>query len=141
MKEKNWNRRWTRMNADKNRNEFDKITETVIGCAYKVANSLGNGFLEKVYENAIVHEILKTGLRVQQQYRLKVKYDGIIVGEYIADLLVEEKVIIELKAVKMLDNIHIAQCLNYLKGTNLNLCLLINFGSPKVKVKRIVNNF
>ncbi len=80
-------------------------------------------------------------MEVEQQYKLRVFYNDILVGEYIADLLVEKQVLIEIKAVKTLDTVHIAQCLNYLKATKLNVCLLINFGKPKVEVKRIVNNF
>jgi len=129
------------MDADERRCRIDEITEKVIGAAYVVANSLGNGFLEKVYENALAHEIKKQGLAVKQQPTIEVVYDGLIVGQYVADLVVEEAVIVELKAVKTLDNIHSAQCLNYLKATNLTTCLLLNFGSPRVDVKRIVNNY
>lgn len=128
-------------NTDKRREELDKITEIVIGCAYTVVSGLGNGFLEKVYENALAHEIRKTGLYVSQQYNIQVQYDTIVVGDYVADLLVEGSVLIELKAMKALDNIHQAQCMNYLKATGYTVCLLINFGSPKLEVKRIVNQF
>jgi GxxExxY protein len=116
---------------------YNPITEKVIGCAYSVSNVLGNGFLEKVYENALVHELKKNGLKVEQQYPVKVRYDGLIVGDYVADLLVEDCVLVELKVVQSLDTIHQAQCLNYLKATGLRLCLLVNFGSPRVQVKRI----
>ena len=118
--------------------ETDKITEAVIGAAYAVSNELGCGFLEKVYENALVHELKKAGLTVKQQYPVDVCYDGVVVGEYVADLLVEETLLVELKAIKALDNVNLAQCMNYLKGTRLSLCLLINFGNPKVEVRRIV---
>src|SRR3989338_5640071 len=119
-----------RMNADARR--LNEISERVIGSAYMVANTMGCGFLEKVYENALAHELSKAGLSVEQQKRLSVIYDGIVVGEYITDLLVENAVLVEAKAVKLLDDIHMAQCLNYLKATGLKLCLLINFGTPKV---------
>lgn len=119
--------------------ELNEITERIIGCAYAVGNTLGSGFLEKVYENALAHELGKAGLRIQQQKELLVYYDGIVVGEYAADLIVEELVIVELKAAKALDKIHMAQCLNYLKATGMRICLLINFGGPRVEVKRIVN--
>ena len=76
---------------------------------------------------------------VEQQFSLNVFYDGIIAGEYVADLLVEHEILVELKAVKVLDNIHMAQCLNYLKATGLQICLLINFGCPRIEVKRVVN--
>ena len=126
------------MNADKHR--LNQITEQIIGCAYTVGNELGCGFLEKVYENALAHELRKTGLAVAQQQAIEVHYDGIVVGDYIADLLVAECVVVELKAVKALDDIHLAQCLNYLKATGLHICLLINFGIPKVEVRRVVLN-
>jgi len=101
------------MNADQRR--LDDITEKVIGCAYNVANALGSGFLEKVYENALAHELRKSGLAVQQQKHVSVIYDGIVVGDYTADLLVQESVVVELKTAKTLEDIHIAQCLNYLQ--------------------------
>ena len=118
--------------------DIDKVTQKILGCAYKVSNVLGAGFLEKVYENAFAHELRKAGLRVKQQYRIEVLYDGIIVGEYFVDLLVEDCLLIELKAVKTLELIHFAQCLSYLKAAQLKLCLLMNFGNPKVEVKRII---
>ena len=92
-----------------------------------------------MYENALAHEIQKAGLRVRQQTPIKVYYDGVIVGDYVTDLLVENLVLVELKAVKKLDDIHLAQCLNYLKATNQKLCLLINFGTQRVQIKRIIN--
>ncbi|WP_017318596.1 GxxExxY protein [Mastigocladopsis repens] len=118
--------------------DIDRLTQKILGCAYKVSNVLGAGFLEKVYENAFAYELRKAGLRVKQQYRIEVLYDGVIVGEYFADLLVEDCVLVELKAVKTLESIHFAQCLSYLKATRLKLCLLMNFGNPKVEVKRII---
>jgi GxxExxY protein len=91
-----------------------------------------------VYENALVHRIRRdTGFIVSQQSPIKVVYDGIIVGEFFADLLVEERVLVELKAVSMLNNEHIAQALNYLRATGLEICLLINFGTSKVEIKRL----
>ncbi|MFZ4857077.1 MAG: GxxExxY protein [Desulfuromonadaceae bacterium] len=129
------------MNSDEIRENLDKITEVIIGCAYTVMSVLGSGFLEKVYENALVHEIVKSGLMALQQHSIKVHYDGIEIGDFVADLLVENQVLVELKAVKAIDDIHRAQCMNYLKATGHSVCLLINFGSPKLEVKRIVNNF
>ncbi len=117
--------------------EINKITETIIGCAFKVGNALGCGFLEKVYENALAYEIRKNSLETEQQKEIKVYYDNVEVGNYDADVLVEGKVLIELKAVKNLDDVHRAQCLNYLKATGIKLCLLINFGNPRVEIKRI----
>jgi len=117
------------------------ITEKIIGCAYTVANILGPGFLEKVYENALAHELRKIDLDVKQQHAVNVYYDGIVAGEYVADLLVENEILVELKAVRGLDGVHMAQCLNYLKATGLHVCLLMNFGTAKIEIKRIVNNF
>jgi GxxExxY protein len=117
--------------------KLNKLTEKIIGCAYAVGNSLGNGFLEKVYENAFAYELRENGLKAEQQKPIKVFYKGKVVGEYIADLIVEDCVLIELKTVKNLDEIHLAQCLNYLKATNLPICLLINLGKPKVEIRRV----
>lgn len=119
--------------------ELNAITERVIGCAFEVSDALGSGFLEKVYENALAHELRKCGLQVRQQERVVVRYDGVVVGDYLADLLVESSVLVELKAARALDEIHMAQCLNYLKATGLRLCLLTNFGMPKVEIKRLVS--
>ena len=129
------------MDIDARRIRLDEITRKIIGCAYAVSNSLGSGFLEKVYENALTHELRKAGLQVVQQFGTPVSYDGVVVGDYIADLLVEQIVLVELKAAKALDDIHMAQCLNYLKATGFHVCLLLNFGKPKVEVKRIVHDF
>ena len=109
-----------------------------IGCAFEVSNTLGIGFVEKVYENAFVHLIRKAGLKVVLRYPIKVTFDGILVGEFVADLLVEDRVLVELKAVSMLVNEHTAQALNYLRASGLELCLLINFGRTKVKIKRLL---
>jgi GxxExxY protein len=129
------------MNADERRLRINAITEQIIRAAYQVSNVLGCGFLEKVYENALAYELVKQGLRVQQQWLIDVNYDGSIVGQYVADLLVEEEVLIEVKAIKCLDDIHMAQCLNYLKATGKTISLLLNFGSSKVEVRRIVHRF
>ena len=118
--------------------EFNSITETIIGCAYTVGNTLGHGFLEKVYENALSHELSKNGIQVRQQYAIQVTYDGVIVGDYVADMLVNDQILIEIKAQKELHNAHLAQCMNYLKATGHKICLLINFGKPRVEVRRIV---
>jgi len=126
------------MREEERKMEIDKITEIIIGCAFKVSNALGAGFLEKVYENALAHELRKAGLGVVQQYGIQVLYGGIVVGEYVADLLVEACVLVELKAVQAIDTVHMAQGLNYLKATGLHVCLLLNFGQPKVEIKRLV---
>ncbi len=121
-------------------NQLDKLnplTEKIIGCAFAVANALGVGFLEKVYENALVIALRKAGLKVLQQVIYSVEFEGQVVGEYIADLVVEDQVVVELKAIKEFDNVHTAICINYLKVSKLPLCLLINFGKSRIDVNRI----
>jgi GxxExxY protein len=121
--------------------DLTALTEMVIACGFSVSNTLGCGSLEKVYENALAHELRKAGMGVRQQYPIRVTYDGLIVGDYAADLLVQDRVLIELKAVRALDNIHFAQCLNYLKATGLCICLLMDFGRPRLEVRRIRNDW
>ena len=120
-----------------NEDELNSLSERVIGCAYAVSNALGCGFLEKVYENALAHEMRKTGLRVEIQRPLHVIYDGVIVGEYFADLLIEGVLLIELRTTNGFSDNHKAQCINYLNATKFPLCLLINFGRPRVEIKRV----
>ncbi len=103
--------------------------------------TLGTGFLEKVYENALVHELRRAGLAVEQQHRMVIRYDDVVVGDYTADLLVEDMLLVELKVARLIDDIHRAQCLNYLKATGLRLCLLLNFGKPRLEIKRMVRDF
>jgi len=117
------------------------ITEKIIGSAFIVSNILGAGFLEKVYENSLLIELRKSGLKVEQQKAINVYYDNVLVGEYISDLFVEDKIIVELKAIKRIDEIHHAQLMNYLKACKKRFGLILNFGSPKVEVKRIVNGY
>ena len=124
------------INADERR--LNALSEEIIGAAFEVSNVLGVGFLEKVYENALNIELNLRGLKTLQQAPLKVFYKEELVGDYIADILVENEIIIEVKAIKELDVIHTAQCLNYLRITGLKLCLLFNFSKPKVEIKRIV---
>ena len=114
-----------------------ELTEKIIGCAYNVSNTLGCGFLEKVYENSLAHELRKAGFSITQQQKIDVAYDGVVVGFYESDIIVEGRIIIEVKALRALDVAHKAQCLNYLKATGIRLGLLINFGNPKVEVKRV----
>lgn len=115
-----------------------KITEKIIGCALKVSNTLGIGFLEKVYENALVVELKRSKILFEQQKMFCVLYKGETVGEYIADLIVEKEIIIELKATKAIDNIHQAQLINYLRATGLHIGLILNFGTPRLGIKRLV---
>ncbi|QQS32653.1 MAG: GxxExxY protein [Acidobacteriota bacterium] len=117
--------------------ELNPVTEKIIGCAYTVSNGLGAGFLEKVYENALAHEMRKGGLKVTQQQSFRVLYDNVEVGYYEADIVVEGKVLVELKAVRSLDEVHRAQCMNYLRASGLRICLLINFATPRIQIKRI----
>jgi|SRR5579859_162435 len=131
------------MNTDRGRKAtiigeaaLNRLTEQIIGCAFAVHNVLGCGFAEKVYENAFIHELKKSGLNVLQQFKIDVIYDGVVVGEYIADAVVEGRVLLEIKAVSKFDDAHTAQCLNYLAATQLPICLLINFGR-RVEVKRL----
>jgi GxxExxY protein len=113
----------------------DDLTQMIIGCAYKVHNKLGPGFLEKVYENALRIELEKIGFRVKQQEPINVMYDGQIVGVYYADLWVNERVVVELKAALALAKEHEVQLVNYLTATGISDGLLVNFG-PSVRVKR-----
>ena len=124
--------------TDPGNGAVDQLTERIICCALTVLHALGTGFLEKLNENALVHELRKSGFAVSQQHPMVIRYDGIVIGEYTVDLLVEHTVLVELKAAKVLDDIHPAQCLNYLKATGLHLCLLLNFGKPSLEIKRIV---
>lgn len=116
--------------------DINTVTEKIIGCSYQVSNTLGIGFIEKVYENALFHLLRKSGLKVEQQYPIKIEFDGIIVGDFVADLFVENRVLVELKAVSALKDEHTAQALNYLRATGAEICLLINFGTTKIEVKR-----
>ncbi|PIP71506.1 MAG: GxxExxY protein [Nitrospinae bacterium CG22_combo_CG10-13_8_21_14_all_47_10] len=118
--------------------DTDKTTEFIIGCAMAVSNTLGVGFLEKVYENALILELKKAGMNVEQQKRISVKYNGEVVGEYVADILVEGCVLLEIKAVKEMNEIFQAQLLNYLKATGLGVGLILNFGTAKLGIKRMV---
>jgi GxxExxY protein len=117
---------------------LNHLSKRVIGCALTVASTLGVGFAEKIYENALAHEVSKMGLAAAQQRGIQVWYDGVIVGDYAADLLVEDALLVELKAVKALDESHRNQCLNYLKATGSRLCLLLNFGTSRLEIKRVV---
>lgn len=116
---------------------YHDLTEQIIACAYRVHNTLGSGFLEKVYENALKIELEQAGFEVDKQKAISVYYNGTIVGEYYADLLVDGIVIIEIKVANGIDKAHESQLINYLKATGLKLGLIINFSS-KVSIKRII---
>ena len=117
--------------------ENDSLTEKILGCAFKVSTGLGPGFLEKVYENAMAFELERAGFRFERQKALNVWYEGVQVGHFVADLLVEETILVELKAVNALNESHLAQSLNYLRATELPTCLLLNFGVPKLEIRRL----
>jgi GxxExxY protein len=120
---------------------YQDLTAEIIKCFYTVYNKLGFGFLEKVYENALKLELEKSGLSVIKQMPVTVYYDEIIVGEYFADLMVENKIIVELKAAESLCEEHECQLINYLKATDFELGLLLNFGKkPEIRRKIFTNN-
>jgi GxxExxY protein len=118
---------------------YDDLVDSIVSCAYKVSRILGCGFLEKVYENALNIELTASGLNIETQKLIKVQYEGQVIGDYYADMIVEDEIVVELKAVKVIENIHFAQCQNYLKATGKKLGLVINFGEEKVKIRRVAN--
>ena len=116
----------------------DSLTERVLGAVFEVSNTLGAGFLEKVYERALLHELRLRGMHAVAQVSYPVLYKGQSAGEYYADIIVDSTVVIELKCVERLGKEHLAQCLNYLRASGREVCLLINFQKPTVEWKRIV---
>ncbi|MBO0697121.1 MAG: GxxExxY protein [Zavarzinella sp.] len=118
--------------------QHEDLTRQIIGCAYKVYNTMGFGFLESVYEKCMIIELEKLGLAVKEQHPITVLYEGNVVGEFFADLWVKQAVIVELKSVRAIVSAHETQLVNYLKATGKDVGLLINFGESKVEVKRKV---
>jgi GxxExxY protein len=118
--------------------DVNELTYLINGAIFEVNRQLGAGFLEKVYEKALLIELLDRGLKAETQVPVKVKYKGREVGEYYADIVVENKVILEIKSIDSLQKIHEAQLLNYLKATGYKLGLLVNFKHPKAEIKRLV---
>ncbi len=116
--------------------QLNSLSERIIGCAFTVSNTLGAGFLEKVYENALAQELRLCGIQVESQLPMRVEYKGVVVGDYFADLLVAGEVIVEIKATKNNHDVVTAQCLNYLRISGKPLCLLINFGQSRIEVRR-----
>jgi GxxExxY protein len=114
-----------------------KITDDILKVYYDVYNQLGYGFLEKVYQNALYFELKSKGYKVEAQKQIKVYFKNQLVGEYYADLLIEDRIILELKACEVLMNVHIAQLMNYLKATEIEVGLLLNFGEDP-EFKRII---
>ena len=115
----------------------DPLTQQIIGLSYRVANTLGHGFAEKVYENALAFELRRAKIAFEQQKVIEVFYEGQRVGRYKADLVVEGRVIVEVKAIQALSEVDVAQGLNYLRATGLPTCLLINFGKAMIEVRRL----
>ena len=118
--------------------DINEITYQINGAVYEVNKELGPGFLEKVYENALMIELHDRGLRAENQRPIKVQYKGKAVGDYFADIVVNDLVIIEIKAIEGLQKIHQAQILNYLKATGYKIGLIVNFTHPKAVIKRFV---
>ena len=118
---------------------LEAVVETVVGAAYEVSNVLGAGFLEKIYERALIEELRLRGLRVTAQTPFPVAYKGKHIGTYAADLVVEDRLLVEVKCAERLSNEHLAQCINYLKVSGLKLALLMNFRFAKVEWRRIVH--
>ena len=116
--------------------EHEELTHKIIGCAYTVFNQLGFGFLESVYRKAMVIDLSRTGLKVEEEKTLQVYYDDIVVGNFSADLFVEDTVVVELKSVQNTVEGHEVQLVNYLNGLKKEIGLLINFGPSGVQVKR-----
>ncbi len=116
--------------------EYEDLTKEIIGCAFKVYNTMGFGFLESVYEKCMLVEFVKSGISVKAQHAIKVYYGKVIVGEFIADMFVENNLIVELKSVRQLNKAHEMQLLNYLVATDKPVGLLINFGEKRVEIKR-----
>jgi GxxExxY protein len=114
------------------------LTQKILAGAFAVHNTLGCGFLEKVYSNALLFELRKMGLHCEQEVPFKVKYKDFVVGDYCSDLVVEKRVLVELKACTSLDSVHEAQILNYLKASSIQVGLLLNFGKPKLQYRRFI---
>jgi len=126
-----------RMNTDADLVGETAVTRAVIGAAITVSNTLGCGFLEKVYENALTIELTARGFAVEQQRQMEVRYREEIVGQYTADLVVNSSVVVELKAVRCLEPVHRAQCMNYLRASGISTGLVLNFGAPRLAFQRV----
>ena len=120
--------------------QYEELTEKIIGCAYRVYNKMGFGFLESVYEKCLLIELKKEGLQAESQKAIIVKYENEIVGQFTADILVEDTIILELKSVKQIIQAHEVQMVNYLVATGKEVGLILNFGEKKVEVKRKVRD-
>jgi GxxExxY protein len=118
--------------------DINELTYRINGAIFEVNRELGTGFLEKVYEKALLVELMRRGIKCEHQVPITVKYKGTNVGEYYADIVVENQIILELKAIDSLQKVHEAQLLNYLKATGYKIGLLVNFTHPKAEIKRFV---
>jgi GxxExxY protein len=121
-----------------NEMDLNDITYKINGAIFEVNRTLGAGFMESVYEKALMIELYAAGLKAESQVPIKVEYKGNVIGDFVADIVVEDSVILELKAVEHLQRIHEAQLLNYLKATGYRIGLLINFTHPKAQIKRMI---
>lgn len=119
----------------------EKLTEKILEAAFEVSRELGAGFLESVYEKSLLIALRNKGLKAESQVPLEVRFRGIVVGEFYADILVENKVIVELKTVTALSKENFAQVINYLKATKIEVALLINFGNSRLEYRRFNNKF
>lgn len=120
--------------------EYKELTEKIIGCSYRVYNRMGFGFLESVYEKCMLIELRKAGLNAESQKPITVHYENEIVGEFVADIIVNDTIILELKSVRQIINIHEVQLVNYLVATGKPIGLVINFGERKVEIKRKIKD-
>ena len=118
---------------------YKELSYKIIGLAMEVHSKLGYGFLEKVYENAMMLLFRRQGIQAKQQAPIKVCFEGENVGDYFADILVEDKIILELKVLEKITDVHTAQALNYLKATGLELAIILNFGKRKLEYERLIN--
>ena len=116
--------------------ESEDLTGRIIGCAMKVHSVLGPGFLESVYQNALSHELRQIGLKHESEHPIAVRYDGVVVGNFVADLFVDDQVIVENRAVQSLATTHEVQLVNYLSATGIEIGLLLNFGARRLEFKR-----
>ncbi|MCR4304875.1 MAG: GxxExxY protein [Gallionella sp.] len=121
--------------------EHSEVTQKIIGCAMKVHGTLGSGFLESVYQNALALELHKAGMKVECEKRIQVTYDGVVVGDFVADMLINENILVENKAVQVLVSAHEVQLVNYLTATGTDIGLLLNFGAARLEFKRKTRTF
>ncbi len=123
----------------KEHDKYSDLTEKIIGCSMRVHNTLGNGFQEVIYQRALAIELKKLSIDFDRELEMSIIYDGVSIGTRRVDFLIEEKVLVELKAITKLENVHLAQAINYLEAYNLEVGLLINFGNTSLEFKRLIN--